>query len=192
MTKGILTLALLSALFLGSCKEAPKKGDVETETTETVEKNIEDIVTTTATDNDGKMLQITFNNSKGTATLDFNGETIELEAEKAASGIWYKNDNYELRGKGNDIELLKDGEVVFTHSDDIVNTSLKNDKGETLDMTFNNTANTVKVYLNGGEQIELKGEKAASGIWYKNDQYELRGKGDNLELTKDGVTVFKN
>lgn len=192
MTKGILTLALLSALFLGSCKEAPKKGDVETETTETVEKNIEDIVTTTATDNDGKMLQMTFNNSKGTATLDFNGETIELEAEKAASGIWYKNDNYELRGKGNDIELLKDGEVVFTHSDDIVNTSLKNDKGETLDMTFNNTANTVKVYLNGGEQIELKGEKAASGIWYKNDQYELRGKGDNLELTKDGVTVFKN
>ncbi|WP_026809539.1 MliC family protein [Arenibacter latericius] len=192
MTKGILTLALLSALFLGSCKEAPKKGDVETETTETIEKNIEDIVTTTATDNDGKMLQMTFNNSKGTATLDFNGETIELEAEKAASGIWYKNDNYELRGKGNDIELLKDGEVVFTHSDDIVNTSLKNDKGETLDMTFNNTANTVKVYLNGGEQIELKGEKAASGIWYKNDQYELRGKGDNLELTKDGVTVFKN
>ncbi|GGW49694.1 MliC family protein [Arenibacter certesii] len=192
MTKGILTLTLLTGLFLGSCKEATKKGDVETETTEIVEKNIEDIVTTTATDNEGRMLQMTFNNSKGTATLDFNGETIELEAEKAASGIWYKNDQYELRGKGNDIELLKDGEVVFSHNDDLINTSLKNNKGETLDMTFNNTANTVKVYLNGGEQIELKGEKAASGIWYKNDQYELRGKGDDLELTKDGVTVFKN
>jgi hypothetical protein len=38
----------------------------------------------------------------------------------------------------------------------------------------------------------LHAQKAASGIWYKNDLYELRGKGDNVELTKDGITVFKN
>lgn len=69
---------------------------------------------------------------------------------------------------------------------------MKNKEGETLDMTFNNTENTVKIYLNGGEQIDLKGERTASGIWYKNDTYELRGKGDDLELTKDGETVFKN
>lgn len=59
-------------------------------------------------------------------------------------------------------------------------------------MTFNNTTNTAKIYLNGGEQIELIGQKPASGIWYKNDQYELRGKGEEVELTKDGKTVFKN
>lgn len=59
-------------------------------------------------------------------------------------------------------------------------------------MTFNNSTNTVKLYLNGGEQIELAGEKAASGIWYKNEQYELRGKGLNLELKKNGKIVFEN
>ena len=70
--------------------------------------------------------------------------------------------------------------------------SLKNKEGQTLDMTFNNTTNEVKVYLDGGDQIELVGQKPASGIWYKNDQFELRGKGDNVELTKDGKTIFKN
>mgnify|MGYP000886443310 FL=1 len=59
-------------------------------------------------------------------------------------------------------------------------------------MTFNNTTNEAKIYLNGGEQIELVGQKPASGIWFKNDHYELRGKGESVELTKDGKTVFKN
>ena len=59
-------------------------------------------------------------------------------------------------------------------------------------MSYNNTTNSVKVYLDGGEELELAGQKPASGIWYKNDHYELRGKGENLELTKDGKTVFKN
>ncbi|MBJ7883135.1 lysozyme inhibitor, partial [Gelidibacter salicanalis] len=49
-----------------------------------------------------------------------------------------------------------------------------------------------KAYLNGGEQINLVEEKAASGIWYKNDHYQLQGKGDSYELTKDGKIVFKN
>lgn len=189
MTKKILTIAILTALFLNSCKGTSKQENAETTKTETV---ADDIVTTLSTDKEGKKLEITFNNTKGTATLSFNGETIELVAQKAASGIWYKNDHYELRGKGNDIDLTKDGKVVFTHKDDIVRKSLKNKEGQTLDITFNNTTNEAKVYLNGGEQIELIGQKPASGIWYKNDHYELRGKGENVELTKDGKTVFKN
>jgi membrane-bound inhibitor of C-type lysozyme len=193
MTKNMLTIAILAAsLFLNSCQEASKQENVETATKETVEKGGNEIITTRSTDKDGKKLELTFNNTKGTATLNFNGETIELVAQKAASGIWYKNDHYELRGKGNDIELTKDGKVVFTHTDDVVRKSLKNKVGQTLDMTFNKTTNEAKIYLDGGDQIELVGQKPASGIWYKNDHYELRGKGDNVELTKDGKTVFKN
>ena len=191
MTKNILTIAILTALFLNACQEAPKQENAET-TTETVEKVGDDIVTSSSTDTDGKKLELTFNNTKGTVTLNFNGETSELIAQKPASGMWYKNDAYELRGKGNDLELRKDGNVVFTHTDEVVTKSLKNKEGETLNMTFNNSTNEAKVYLNGGEQIDLIGQKPASGIWYKNDHYELRGKGDNVELTKDGKTVFKN
>lgn len=180
----ILAIAMLAALFLISCKETPGQDNAETTTTESVGEVGDDIVTSLSTDKDGKKLEIVFNNTEGTATLSFNGETIELIAQKSASGIWYKNENYELTGKGNDLELKKDGEVVFTRKDNIVTSSLKNKEGQTLDITFNNTTDQAKVYLDGGEQIELLGQDTASGIWYKNDQYELRGKDKTLSYPK--------
>lgn len=192
MKKTILTMTMLAALFLTSCKDNANKDNAENTTTETVENTKDDIVTSTSTNQDGDMLDMTFNNTKGTATVNFNGETIELNQEKAGSGIWYKNNTYELRGKGNDIQLTKDGNVVFKHEDDVVKTEAKNKKGDVLTMTFNNTEGTVKAYLNGGEQIDLTQKKAASGIWYNNDNYELRGKGDNYTLTKDEKTIFEN
>lgn len=192
MATKFLTIAMLSALFLNSCKETPKQENLETTTTETVENSNDDIVTTTSTDKDGKELKMRFNNTKGTATLEFEGETIKMDQQRAASGIWYKNDQYELRGKGNDIQLTKDGTVIFEHTDDIVNIEAKNKKGDVLNMTFNNTEGTVKAYLNGGEQIDLVEKRPASGIWYNNDQYELSGKGDSYTLKQGGKIVFQN
>ncbi|QFZ54455.1 hypothetical protein FEZ18_06425 [Oceanihabitans sp. IOP_32] len=191
MNTKILTLGLVATLFLNACKDTAKQDQVD-KLTETTTASQENITTTTSTNKDGKTLELAFNHNKGTVIIKFDGDTSELQSQKPASGFWYKNEQYELRGKGNDIELKKEGELIFSHQDDIVNTSLKNAKGQTLDMTFNNSTNTVKLYLNGGEQIELAGEKAASGIWYKNEQYELRGKGLNLELKKDGKIVFEN
>ncbi|WP_418603179.1 MliC family protein [Hwangdonia sp.] len=191
MIKKILT-TLFAAFILMSCKEKPKQENTDSTITETVEHINDDIVVTTSTNKDGEKLELEFNNTKGTATVNINGEAIELLAEKAASGIWYKNDRYELRGKGNDIELKKDGKVIYKYADDIVDLEVKNEKGDVLNMTFNNSKGTVEAYLNGGEQIELLAEKAASGIWFKNDNYELRGKSNKYNLTKDGKTIFKN
>ncbi len=189
MTRNVLTFAILATLGFSSCTGTSNKENAETTTIETV---ADDIVTTSYVDEDGKVLDVLFNITKGTATVTFEGETFELLQEKAASGIWYKNDTYELRGKANDVDLMKDGELVFSHKDVIVTSSLTNKEGQTLDMVFNNTTNTAKIYLDGGEQIELQGQTPGSGIWYKNDQYELRGKGEEVELTKDGKVVFKN
>lgn len=192
MTKNILTLGVIAALALNSCKETSKQGITKPNPIENTTNTTDDIVTNSSIDKDGNRLEMAFNNSKGTATVNYKGETIELRQEKAASGIWYKNDNYELRGKGNDIQLTKDGNVIFEHQDDIVNVEAKSKSGAILNMTFNNTEGTVKAYLNGGDQIDLVQKKAASGIWYHNDDYELRGKGDHYELSKDGTTVFEN
>lgn len=181
-----------AALVLNACKDKGKDKNSEKITTERTENSTDDVVTNTLTNKDGKELKMNFNNTKGTATLNFKGETIEMNAEKAASGIWYKNDHYELRGKGNDIQLSKDGTVVFEHKDDIADIEAKNTKGDVLNMTFNNTEGTVKAYLNGGEQIDLVEKKPASGIWYHNDHYELSGKGDSYTLKKDGEIVFQN
>lgn len=196
MNKTILTLAMTSALFLTSCKETAKQESTEiTTATEAVVDSTmvnTDVIKTTSTDRDGKTLDMTVDPIKGTATVNFNGETIEMMQEKSASGVWFKNDTYELRGKGNDLELTKDGNIVFKHVDDKQDIEAKSANGDVLTMNFNNSDGTVKAYLNGGDQIDLKEEKAASGIWYTNDHYDLSGKGDSYELKKDGKTVFKN
>jgi membrane-bound inhibitor of C-type lysozyme len=74
-------------------------------------------------------------------------------------------------------------------TDEIVNSSAVDKKGNKLEMSFNNTKNIVILKFKG-KTIELKGQTPASGIWYKNDRYELRGKGENIDLTKDGKTIF--
>ena len=191
MMKKTLTIALLIAMIIGSCKESTRKEGAEKKNIETIENVSDGITKATSINQDGKKLEFLFNNMAGTATLNFNNETIELISQKPASGIWYKNEQYELRGKGNDITLKKDGIVIFEHQDDIVNIEAKSQK-DVLNMTFNNTAGTVKAYLNGGEQIDLVEEKAATGIWYKNEHYELRGKGNSYTLSKDGDVIFKN
>lgn len=192
MTKNILTLSTAALLFLSSCNETKKQDEVVTTDTEVVDAARVEDNATSVTNAAGEKIDITYDNMNGTATVMYNGETVVLPSQKPASGVWYKNDNYELRGKGNDLTLTKDGKVIYEHTDEVEMVEAKNDKGEKLNMTFNNTDGTVKAYLNGGEQIDLKEEKAASGIWYKNENYELSGKGDSYELKKDGVVVFKN
>lgn len=137
-------------------------------------------------------LDVTYDNDKGVATLRWQGDTVQLPAQPAASGIWYKNETYELRGKGNDLTLQKNGEVVYEHEDDHVHVVARSNDGDELHLSFNNTAGTAKAYLNGGPQIDLVAERAASGIWYTNADYELSGKGDSYQLKKNDEVVFED
>lgn len=51
----------------------------------------------------GQNLSVVFDNPREMATVRAgNGEAVDLRQERAASGIWYKTDGYELRGKGRD------------------------------------------------------------------------------------------
>ena len=192
MTKKILTIAVIAMVFMTACKQTAKKGNTEKTNTESTQATSDDTVHQSLIDKDGNTLHMIFNNAKDIVTVEFKGEKTELPRKKSASGIWYANDQYELSGKGNDVQLKKDGKVIFEHTDQKVYIEAEDEKDNTLNMTFNNTQGTVKAYLNGGEEINLKEKKAASGIWYANDHYELSGKGDHYELKKDGKTVFKN
>ncbi|WP_210151362.1 MliC family protein [Chryseobacterium scophthalmum] len=132
MTKNILAASFVAVLTLAACKKESKTTEsslgsdsIVSSPTDSINQPASDslvsnklepnseIIKNTLSDKDGKKLDVTFNNTKNTATLLFNGETIELEGQKPASGIWYKNDHYELRGKGNENELHKDGKLIF-------------------------------------------------------------------------------
>lgn len=112
MKNKILTLVMLSSLFLISCKESQKQ-ETTGKTSEKAEKTADNVVTNTTTDKEGNKLEMSFNNTKDIATLYFKGDTIELAGQKPASGIWYKNDKYELRGKGENVALTKNGKTLF-------------------------------------------------------------------------------
>lgn len=78
------------------------------------------VVKSRAIGTDGTALEMSFDNDKNEASIDFKGENLVLEGQKPASGIWYKNDHYELRGKGEELELTKDGKSVFKSSHSIM------------------------------------------------------------------------
>jgi len=136
MKKSILILPVLAALSLVSCKkESSKNSEVLSDSTRTVVSsdsikmntsdlsaatpkdsaavNNNSIVKAKSTNAEGKTIDMSFDNSKNTATIVYEGETIELKGQPTGSGIHYKNDHWELRGKGLENELSKDGKVVF-------------------------------------------------------------------------------
>lgn len=191
MKKSIFTLSMLAALVLNSCKETAKQENSETTRTEETQNVGHDISTISVVDSKGKKLNMSFDDDK--VTVVFNGETLELFEQKAASGIWYTNENYELNGKGDEFSLLKDGKTVFTNVDDTSLETFVDSKGNYLDLHINWTKQTAKLTIGDAtEEINLIDQQPANGYWFKNDHYEFRGKGEQAELTKDGEIIFKN
>jgi len=107
MNNKILIFSLVTFAFISmiSCK------DKQTQSAPS------DIVKSTAANKDGQKLEMTFDNAKGTATVQYNGETIELTTDNPASGMSYKNDHYQLMGKGEYVEFSKDGNLIFKSDD---------------------------------------------------------------------------
>jgi|SRR5690554_107067 len=126
MRNQVLTLSVLGALFLASCKSAPQQQQPSQQQNQQqqqqnkalgrMESNTpvkEDVVSTSYTDSKGQVLKVAYNNTQQTALLNFNRTVIKLAQTVSGSGFWYKNDTYELRGKGDKVTLTKDGVVVF-------------------------------------------------------------------------------
>ncbi|POR21591.1 hypothetical protein BWK58_12140 [Flavobacterium columnare] len=112
MEKKILTTIMLTALFLGSCNNK-KQEIIEATPTLEAKKITDNIISGKIADKEGKVLEYKFDNSKNTATLKLNGETIELVADTTASGSHYKNDHYEYSEWHGITKIQKDGKVIF-------------------------------------------------------------------------------
>ncbi len=195
MRKQFLAILIIAAIITGACNNTGSTNNTKSgaqEQAEQPEASAKDIVNDSLTDGNGNVLKMTFDNAKDVLTIKLNGETAKLMRQKSASGIWYKNDTYELSGKGHDIQLKKNGTLIFEHKDEIVNKKAKNAEGDELTVSFNYTDGTAKAYLNGGEQIDLTQDKSQSETLYKNENYELSVKDDSYKLTKDGKIIFQN
>ena len=72
---------------------------------------------------------------------------------------------------------------------DVVTNSLTDDKGNILDMKFDNAAGTATFVFNK-DTIHLKQDTMASGIQYSNEHYKFNEHQGEATLTKDGNVVF--
>lgn len=109
------TLLLVFSVLLSSCNQlhfTDKKDEVLNQQ-QAIDPTAGEIVTATFFDKNNAAIRMIFDNTKNSATVYIDSDTIALEGQKAASGIWYKNDHYELRGKGANVELTRDGETIF-------------------------------------------------------------------------------
>lgn len=159
MNNKFLILTLVTFVFIGmiSCKDKQ------------TQSNPSDIVKSTAVNKDGQKLEMTFDNAKGTATVQYNGETIDLITDNPASGISYKNDHYQLMGKGEYVEFSKDGNLIFK-SDDPFHSEHSGNNGEQwwMDQHLVNNAPVSKNPEEGGESF-LKINADSTAEYKKGD-----------------------
>lgn len=119
MKKQIVSIAMLGTIFLYSCGANAPKESTDAPATENVVKTEEastnnERVNISQTDKSGNKLDVSFDNSKNTATLQFNGETIELTLDTTmASGTHYKNEHYQYSEWHGKTTVAKDGTVIF-------------------------------------------------------------------------------
>lgn len=101
---------LISSLLISCQKNEKTREQPATQTVVT-----EEIIRDTVTNQQGKVLEVAFNNSKQTATLVWQGETIDLKQDRMASGIKYSNPAYEFTEHQGTLTLKKGGNVVFSY-----------------------------------------------------------------------------
>lgn len=191
MKKHFIWIAALAiALFSTSCNSKSKQ------------ESSDELIESTVTSTSGQQLEATFDTANELVTIIFEGDTAVLKQQPSASGINYKNDTYEYTEWQNEIELLKNGVVVFSNVDKdkrvSVGETLKDAEGEILTLFYDTTAETPTVTIsykdikdkvltqnyaraNGGE---YEGENLK---WTTNDQggiLEIDGKAVNFVAEK--------
>lgn len=105
MKAKIIFAILIISLLFSACNSVEKKSDIKRTQTE--------VISHTFKSNDGSTLAVEFRNTEEIARIKWQNLTLELKDNRPASGMWYKNNEFELRGKGNEITLSKNGKIVF-------------------------------------------------------------------------------
>lgn len=114
MNRIIALIAISAILVFASCKNANQKNADEAKADST-QAAVTEQITETLTDTKGNELQLTFDNTNETLQAVFNHEAVSLKQEPTASGIIYKNDQYNFTQWQGITELLKDGRSLFSN-----------------------------------------------------------------------------
>lgn len=113
MEKLNLIIAVLFVMVMNSCNNDHSSKDLNNNSSKTPRVSHHDIVQRTLKNREGEILELIFDNTAMNVLIKYQGKQIVLTEQQTGSGIRYTNDQYELRGKGEDLHLSKNGEVIF-------------------------------------------------------------------------------
>lgn len=170
MKKHFIWIAAVAiAIFSTSCNSKSKQ------------ESSDELIESTVTSTTGQQLEATFDTANELVTIIFEGDTAVLKQQPSASGINYKNDTYEYTEWQNEIELLKNGEVIFSNVDKdkrvSVGETLKDAEGEILTLFYDTTAETPTVTIS---YKDIKDKVLTQNYaWANGGEYE----GENLKWT---------
>ena len=170
MKKHFIWIAAVAiALFSTYCNSKSKQ------------ESSDELIESTVTSTSGQQLEATFDTANELVTIIFEGDTAVLKQQPSASGINYKNDTYEYTEWQNEIELLKNGVVVFSNVDKdkrvSVGETLKDAEGEILTLFYDTTAETPTVTIS---YKDIKDKVLTQNYaWANGGEYE----GENLKWT---------
>lgn len=170
MKKHFIWIAAVAiAIFSTSCNSKSKQ------------ESSDELIESTVTSTTGQQLEATFDTANELVTIIFEGDTAVLKQQPSASGINYKNDTYEYTEWQNEIELLKNGVVIFSNVDKdkrvSVGETLKDAEGEILTLFYDTTTETPTVTIS---YKDIKDKVLTQNYaWANGGEYE----GENLKWT---------
>ena len=188
MKKHFIWIAAVAiALFSTSCNSKSKQ------------ESSDELIESTVTSTTGQQLEATFDTANELVTIIFEGDTAVLKQQPSASGINYKNDTYEYTEWQNEIELLKNGVVVFSNVDKdkrvYVGETLKDAEGEILTLFYDTTAETPTVtisYKDIKDKVLTQNYAWANGGEYEGEnlKWTTNDQGGILEIDGKAVNFF--
>ena len=95
----MILVAIVAVLALGACASTPSKEEIE------AAKN------TFTCQLAGERLVIKFDNGEARLLMP-DGDRVSLYQIPAASGVRYSNGSMELRGKGTELQFVRDGAMI--------------------------------------------------------------------------------
>jgi len=115
--RNIAIIFFCISLFASSCTNKQSNvNDNKKQIPGVKETTLDNIVKDTITNEEGQILYMCFNNTKGTATFILNLDTIKLNQDTMGSGIKYSNDHYEFTEWHGNGELKKDTITIFKYN----------------------------------------------------------------------------
>lgn len=102
MIKYFLSYLLLLSICISCGNESGKSNHLPTEK-----------IIDTISGSSGQEIVLEFYTKKEEMVLLLENKKYVLKTQKPGSGIWYKGESFEVRGKGEEIEVYKNGKLMF-------------------------------------------------------------------------------